>query len=139
MSKRLTSVAFATALLAAAPVALAQTAGPTGAMTPKSDAVATRIEPGQIRGTDLKGSSIYDSEKKIGTVDDVILDRSGRVAAVVVGVKGKDVAVGMRDLRFAMNENNTLKQITIDRSWNELESQAPFDLKTNTSPNANNR
>jgi sporulation protein YlmC with PRC-barrel domain len=145
MSNRLTSAAFAAAMLAASPLALAQSTAQTSAMTPTADAPATRIEAGQIRGTDLRGSSVYDSQnKKIGSVDDMILDHNGRVAAVVIGVKDKDVAVGMRDLKFAMSDNNGLKQVTIDKSWNELESATPFDLKTNTSPTshanpANNR
>jgi sporulation protein YlmC with PRC-barrel domain len=128
MTKTITTAAFA-ALLAAAPMALAQTTP----MTPAAGVTTNRVEPGQIRGTDMRGSSVYDTQnKKIGSIDDMIFDRSGRIAAVVIGVKGKDVAVRMHDLTFAMNDDNTPKTITINKSWNDLEATPAFDLKTNT-------
>jgi len=135
MTKTITTAAFA-ALLAASPMALAQTTP----MTPAAGVTANRVEPGQIRATDMRGSNVYDSQnKKIGSIDDMIFDRSGRIAAVVVGVKGKDVAVRMHDLTFAMKDDNTPKTITIDKSWKELEAAPAFDLKTNTAATANQR
>ncbi|MGH6742332.1 MAG: PRC-barrel domain-containing protein, partial [Bradyrhizobium sp.] len=116
MSKTMMTAAFA-ALLAASPMALAQTT----AMTPNNAVTTNRIEPGQIRGTDMKGSSVYDAQNnKVGSISDMILDRGGQVAAVVLDVDGKTVAVGMHDLKFAMNDDNKLKTITIDKSRSDL-------------------
>jgi sporulation protein YlmC with PRC-barrel domain len=64
--------------------ALAQTAGappPVGFMT-EMPAGATRLSG--VIGTDVIGSDI----RRLGTVDDVVLDRSGAIAAVVIGTGG---------------------------------------------------
>lgn len=126
MSRTLLTAAFA-ALMAASPAALAETAGTAPA--DHGGVTTNRIEPGQIRATDLKGSTVYDGQNNnIGSIKDLVLARSGRVAAVVIDVDGKNVAVPMRDLRFAMDSNDNLKKVTIDRGKNELKSAQAFDL-----------
>jgi sporulation protein YlmC with PRC-barrel domain len=65
----------------------------------RSDAV-TRLEPNQIRLRELTGSKVatYD-EEGVATVDDLILEESGRVTAIVVrsggimGFGGRKVAL----------------------------------------------
>jgi hypothetical protein len=113
--------------MAAAPMALAQNA----AMTPSTTITANRVEPGQLRATDIKGSNVYDGQNnKVGSIRDIILDRSGRVAAVVIDADGRNVAVAMQDLHFTMNDNNQPKTITIDKSLNELKSVEVYHLNT---------
>jgi hypothetical protein len=57
-------------------------------------------QPGQIMGSDLRGTRVYGSNNEsIGDISDLLLDRQGQVVAAIVGVGGflgigqKDVAV----------------------------------------------
>ena len=110
MSKIHLTAAVALALAAAAPVASAQTAA------------THSIQTDEIRAS-----------KMIGSVDDVILNKNGKVDAVVIdvgsflGMGGKDVAVLPSDIK---TDNNRL---TLDRTKEQLQQMATYDLKnTNT-------
>lgn len=58
--------------------------------TNKSDTVVTTMHrEGEWRATKLAGVSVYnDSNEKIGEVNDVILDKSGKATTVILGVGG---------------------------------------------------
>lgn len=129
---KMTAVAFAAAMLAASPLALAQAPNPATASAPGATVTETRIAPGQMRATDLKGTNVYDEQKqKVGSIKDIVFDRGdGRVATVVLDVDGKYVAVGMNNLHFAMNDSNKIQQITIDRTRDDLKSAEAFHLDT---------
>ena len=122
MSKIHLTAAVALALAAAAPVASAQTAA------------THSIQTDEIRASKMIGSAVYDVQnRKIGSVDDVILNKNGKVDAVVIdvgsflGMGGKDVAVLPSDIK---TDNNRL---TLDRSKEQLQQMATYDLKnTNT-------
>ena len=54
-----------------------------------SGQLMTQMQPDMMRGSKLMGTDIYGSDnQKIGDLDDVILDRQGKVQAIVVGVGG---------------------------------------------------
>jgi sporulation protein YlmC with PRC-barrel domain len=121
--------AFALALAAAAPLACAQTA-------------THSIQTDEIRASKMIGSAVYDVQnRKIGSVDDVILNKNGKVDAVVIdvgsflGMGGKDVAVLPSDIK---TDNNRL---TLDRTKEQLQQMATYNLEnrntgagTSTSP-----
>jgi len=121
--------AFALALAAAAPLANAQTA-------------THSIQTDEIRASKMIGSAVYDVQnRKIGSVDDVILNKNGKVDAVVIdvgsflGMGGKDVAVLPSDIK---TDNNRL---TLDRTKEQLQQMATYNLEnrntgagTSTSP-----
>jgi sporulation protein YlmC with PRC-barrel domain len=75
----------------------------TGAFAQNSDAGANpqfiqNQEAGQVRAPKLVGVSVYDKENKnIGKIDDILLDKSGRVQAVVIGVGGF-LGIGKKDV-----------------------------------------
>jgi sporulation protein YlmC with PRC-barrel domain len=57
--------------------------------------------------------SVYDpKDAKIGTIDDVLVDKSGKITAAIVGVGGflgvgeKDVAVPMSAIKVTTKDNN---------------------------------
>jgi hypothetical protein len=57
-------------------------------------------QSGQIMGSDLRGTRVYGAnDESIGDISDIVVDRDGRLVAVVVGVGGflgigeKDVAI----------------------------------------------
>lgn len=54
----------------------------------RSNVLAT-ASPNQMMASDLRGTTVYGAnDENIGEIDDIVLQRDGRVAAVVVGVGG---------------------------------------------------
>ena len=79
-----------------------------------SGQVLTEMQPNLMRGSRLMGVDVYGSDnQKIGDIDEVLLDRDGRIHAVVVGIGGflgigqKDVALPFGQLRW-MSQNEAL-------------------------------
>ncbi|VIO74577.1 hypothetical protein CI1B_53510 [Bradyrhizobium ivorense] len=97
----------------ASPMAVAQTNTQTNTTSP-STAAAPVSASGQWRASKLVGVNIYNKQnEKIGDVSDVILDSSGKVAGVVVGVGGflgmgeHDVLMPMDKIHFANESGKT--------------------------------
>jgi sporulation protein YlmC with PRC-barrel domain len=115
--------ALAVLLACASPAALAatnNTANNRAEMTIQSD---------QIRAHKLIGATVYDrNNQKIGSVQDLVLNRDGAVAQVVVdvgrflGMGGKNVAVKFSDIK---TDNNRL---TLDRTKDQLQQMAAYNL-----------
>jgi PRC-barrel domain len=126
------TAALAAMLAAASPIALAQTAPTTGAAAPGATSGLT--PPGQLRFTDLHAAAVYDAQnKKIGPIEEVIFERDGRVAAVVLdvgsflGIGGKRVAVSLNELRIATDEGGK-PRFQLDLTKDQLKSAQAFDL-----------
>jgi sporulation protein YlmC with PRC-barrel domain len=88
------------------------------------------IQPDQIRASKVVGSAVYDvHNRKIGDVKDLVLDRDGRVAAVVVdvgaflGMGGKFVAVNLRDFKTDHN------RLTLDLTKEQLQQAQNYQLE----------
>jgi len=120
-----TIAAIAVALALTAPIANAQTIGPPVRLL----TVALTTQSGDLRASQLIGSTVYDVQNRnIGSVKDIVLDRSGQVHAVVVdvgaflGVGGKYVAVSLNDLK---TDNDRL---TLNRSKEQLQSAQSYQL-----------
>ena len=122
-------------MLGGAPVAMAQTmtTQPT-APSPSSRATSATFttQSGELRSSKLIGSTVYDVQnEKIGSVQDIVLNKDGRVTAIVVdvgtflGMGGKDVAVSLNDLKM----NND--RLTLDRSKDQLKSAPTYQLSSN--------
>jgi len=76
----------------------------------------TRNTPDVWRATKLDGVSIYNDEnEKIGSVDEVLINRDGKVDAVVIGVGGflgigeRNVAVPFDAIQWQMTSSATTK------------------------------
>jgi len=107
-------IILATSLLSLALVsgsALAQTAQPADRNAPAATTVQTPANKmmlkGNWRASKLIGVNVYnEANEKLGDINEMILDKSGKVAAVVIGVGGflgmgeHDVAVSMDKLKF---------------------------------------
>src|ERR1700752_4523014 len=92
------------------------------------------INPEQSRASKMIGSTTYDIKpRSIGHVRDLVLDRGGKVASVVVdvgaflGMGGKYVAVNLRDLKTDHN------RLTLDLTKEQLQQAQNYRLET---PNA---
>ena len=98
MSKLNTTAPLAALLMATAPIAYAQVNTAPHTSTPATS-VMSQIQPDQFRATKMIGSAVYDVQNRdIGKVKDLIVDRDGRVAAVVVDV-GSFLGVGSVSFR----------------------------------------
>jgi sporulation protein YlmC with PRC-barrel domain len=63
-----------------------------------------RVQPGHWQTSKLRGLGIYNnSHEKIGTISDLIVDSSGKVQAVVIGVGGF-LGIGQRDIAVPMDQ-----------------------------------
>ena len=148
MSKLSTAATLAAMLAAVAPAAWAQTSATPQTRTETVGAVSeTAIQPDQIRASKMLGSTVYDVQNRsIGKVQDLVLDKSGRVDDVVIdvgsflGMGGKDVAVQVSDIK---TDNNRL---TLDRTKEQLQQMASYRLEdrntgagTSTSPSSGGR
>lgn len=98
-------------------------------VTATNPAGSDQILPTQMRASKMIGANVYDRQnEKLGTVQDLVLDKDGRVAAVVVsvgsvvGVGGKNVAVRMSDIKA---DNNRL---TLDKTKQQLDQAANYQL-----------
>src|SRR5439155_11792619 len=123
-------------MLAAAVPAYAQTSSSstsspsTSASSASNSAThvtVTQLQPGQIRATEMDGSTVYDTQnQKVGDVKDIILDRDGKVAAVILdvgaflGMGGKYVAVAMNDLKVTEEKNSNKHRFTVDMTKDQL-------------------
>lgn len=98
--------------------------------TATNPAGSDMILPSQMRASKIIGATVYDRDNvKLGDVKDIVLDKDGRVGAVVVSVGGvlgvgtKYVAVKLNDIK---TDNNRL---TLDRTKGQLQQAANYQLE----------
>ena len=139
------TAAFAVILAASMPTAYGAdtptttTANPPTMTTTVHTSVPTNhIMPGQIRATQMDGATVYDAQgKNIGDIKDMILDKQGKVAAVVLdvgaflGKGGKHVALSMNDIKVDFDNNNKPK-FSVDMTKDQLKAAQAFDLSEKT-------
>jgi sporulation protein YlmC with PRC-barrel domain len=108
--KALLTVSSLGAALAIAP-AIAQTTTPSPAPAATTAAPSSTVISGQAlesnhswRASKLIGLDVYNqSNDKLGDINELILDKDGKVAAVIIGVGGF-LGVGERDVAFALSD-----------------------------------
>jgi sporulation protein YlmC with PRC-barrel domain len=114
IAKHLGLALLGTTLIAAP--ALAQTSPPAGSATaPPAGSTAapaqmnagnwmTQEQPGQWRASKLEGLDIYNqNNEKIGDISELLVDSSGKIQAVVVGVGGF-LGIGERDVAIPFDQ-----------------------------------
>jgi len=81
--------------------------------------------------TNYYKQSVYDPQQsKIGTIDDVLVDKSGKVTALIVGVGGflgageKDVAVPFSAVKTEMKNNKPY--LTLDATKDSLKAATGY-------------
>src|SRR3954447_23952512 len=104
ISKTIAAALLTTALMTG--VASAQT-NPPANKPEAANTTASMHREGEYRASKLVGVNVYnEANEKIGDINDVILDKSGKVANVILGVGGflgmgeHDVAVPFDKLKF---------------------------------------
>jgi sporulation protein YlmC with PRC-barrel domain len=119
---------------------VAQSNPPAPANRPAATAPAPAAQSGTWRASKLKGLNVYNQQnEKLGEINELLVDKSGKVQGVVIGVGGflgmgeHDIKVEMSKLRFvndpprsASNTTNTTGTATTrpsdraantDRRW----------------------
>ena len=98
------------ALLLTAPTAFAQTTTPADkpAVTTTADGQFYSHKPGEMRASKLIGTNVTNAaNESVGEINDVLLGKDGKVAAVIIGVGGflgmgeREVAISYSGLKFA--------------------------------------
>lgn len=127
--KIVTAVTIASLMLAAP--ALAQTptnpsplaAGVTGGAPTWYTAHGNEMRASKLIGTSVKN----DANETIGSINEVVLGKDGKVAAVVIGVGGflgmgeREVAVNFDSLRMSQDSNNRTL-VTLDATKDSLKA-----------------
>ena len=132
-----------TAVFAATVAAASGAFAQTSTMPATHTAVTSHIiQSDEFRASKMLGSTVYDLQNRnIGKVSDVVLNKDGKVDAVVLdvgtflGMGGKYVAIPLSDIK---TDNNRL---TLDRTKEQLQQMAAYQLEnpntgagTSTSP-----
>ena len=136
---RIASAAAIPALMSTA--AMAQSMNPPaapGATMPMTSAkIMTTLPSGASTVTNYYKQNVYDTaDNKIGTVDDVLVDKTGKIHAAMVGVGGflgmgeKDVAVPFDALNLTQKNNKWY--LTMNATKDELKSAPGFKYDRNT-------
>jgi sporulation protein YlmC with PRC-barrel domain len=124
----------ASVLALAGSLAVAQAETMTNVPSGPSVAVSSSLSTMQWLASDIYKAGVYDnSEKKIGTVTDLIMDKDGTVTTAIVSVGGflglgaKDVAVPFDALKVTSRDGKDW--LVLNETKDQLKSMPAFDKK----------
>ena len=145
---------FTAALLSAAVIsapAYAQSPQPADRAAPAATTTSSQEKlalKGNWRASKLMGLDVYnEANEKLGDVNELILDKDGKVSAVVIGVGGflgmgeHDIAVTMDKLKFVeepVRTSSTSTTTTTTRETTTGTATAPANTTATTTTRANN-
>lgn len=93
----------------------------------------TAMPVGEIKADDLKGTTVYGAnDAKVGEIGDVVLTPDNKTDAVIVdvggflGIGGKEVAVGLDNLKF-MTDKDGKKYLYTTFTKEQLQAQTAYD------------
>jgi sporulation protein YlmC with PRC-barrel domain len=96
-------------------------------------ATITAQKPDEWLATRLRGTSVLGSDGiKIGSVDDILLDRNGSIKALVIGVGGflgigaKDVAVPFKQFQVVPGTDGKADVLTLSMTKDQLADAQDF-------------
>jgi sporulation protein YlmC with PRC-barrel domain len=109
-------------------------AGSEAANGAAGTAAAARLKPGQMLFSKMSGAAVYDEQNKsIGDINNLVLDPSGQVAAVVIrsggflGLGGKTVAVPVSALRMTRTNGGKLR-FTVSMTQAQVKTAPTYSL-----------
>ena len=137
-----TLLALATASTLSLSVALAQSP-PSAPPAPSAPAASSEMgsaantitaqKPDEWLATRLRGTSVLGSDGvKIGSVDDILLDRNGSIKALVIGVGGflgigaKDVAIPFKQFQVVPGTEGKSDVLTLSMTKDQLADAQDF-------------
>src|SRR5947199_8733326 len=140
LAKYMTAGVAATALLAT--VAFAQNPSPTDANKPPAAAASTSnsSHQGEWRASKVVGLSVYNNNNEsIGSINDLLTDKSGSIKAVVIGVGGF-LGVGEHLVAIPFDQVKFVDEPVAytGASSGSSKSTSPTVSSTNTAPYSSN-
>jgi sporulation protein YlmC with PRC-barrel domain len=103
-----------------------------------SGSTMTQMQPGQWRASQIEGLDVYNNNnEKIGDISEMLVDSSGKIQAVVIGVGGflgigeRDVAIAFDQVKF-VNEPRAMASTTTTTG---APGAAPGTAATTAAPN----
>ena len=151
---------IAAALLSAAVISspayaqTAQPAAPAATTKPMADSSTKMMLKGNWRASKLMGLNVYnEANEKLGDINELIVDKSGKVTAVVIGIGGflgmgeHDIAVSMDKLKFveeamrtsATTPATTTRETTTGTANRDATAPATTTATTTTTTNTTAR
>jgi sporulation protein YlmC with PRC-barrel domain len=122
----------------------ADRAAPAATTSPAASADKMMLK-GKWRASKLMGLDVYnEANEKLGDINELILDKDGKVHAVVIGVGGflgmgeHDIAVAMDKLKFVEEPVRTSSTTTTTRETTTGTATAPANTTATTTTRANN-
>jgi sporulation protein YlmC with PRC-barrel domain len=105
--------------LAVMPALMAQTKMPSKA-EPMTGTFLSVQASNQWLSTQLVGVAVYDSaNEKIGAISNLVLDQSGTIQAIVIGVGGF-LGVGTKDIAVSLNKMTIIREDGGDKAIAQL-------------------
>ena len=121
----------------------ADRAAPAATTSPAASSDKMMLK-GKWRASKLIGLDVYnEANEKLGDINELIVDKDGKVDAVVIGVGGflgmgeHDIAVTMDKLKFAEEPVRTSSTATTTRETTTGAATAPASTTTTRTNNAN--
>ena len=146
----LTAATVVSCALIASPLVMAQSqpspsTTPPSVTAPKTTTVPGSAQPswythqsGEIRASKLIGTSVKNTANEdIGDINEVLLSKDGKVAAVVVGIGGflgigeREVAISFDSLRIATDSNRNAV-ITVNATKESLKEAPQWEWRSAT-------
>jgi sporulation protein YlmC with PRC-barrel domain len=97
----------------------------------------SRLPPDSFTVTDYYKQNIYDNgQNTVGKIDDVLIDKSGKITTLIVGVGGflgmgeKDVALPFAAVKAEKKDNKWY--LTVDETKDSLKSAAGYRYDSST-------
>jgi sporulation protein YlmC with PRC-barrel domain len=137
MSKKLWIGAAIGALMAAgafaqAPSLSSSSTPPAASTSGKADFITSQ-KPDQWVASKFKGTDVLGPDnQKVGTIDDVLFDKSGKIEAYVVSVGGflgvgsKEIALAPKSFIIVPGQNGNSDQLKITMTKDELKNAQAF-------------
>ncbi len=123
-----TTIALLLAATALSAPAFAQTKAPAPSATPTTTATTTAPmnATGEWRASKLVGVNVYnDQNESVGEIDEVLIDHSGKVAGLVIGVGGF-LGVGKQEVLMPLDQVKFINE--------PVRSASTTTSTTNTAP-----
>src|SRR5712672_4876609 len=119
--------------------ALAQSNPPGSAANPAPTVTAPRAQSDLWRSSKLIGLNVYnDQTEKLGDISEILIDKSGKVEGVVIGVGGflgmgeHDIKVDMSKLKFVDEPVRTSATTTTTTNTTTGAANRPANTTTTT-------
>jgi hypothetical protein len=130
---RTSAVLGACLFASATSIAVGQTAVPASKMATIEAKTVTGQAPTEMIASKLVDESVYSpSDEKIGKIEYLIMNKNGKIEAVVIGVGGflgidkKDVALTFDSLSVAYESENSVRKIMANVTKDSLKAAPSY-------------